>query len=221
MARRASNRSSKAVIRVFCEGESEQAYIDYLKKQFQDVAAIKYPKGTGLFETAKDKFSKDPKYKDYTNEIDEVWFFFDVELKDKAKWAKRFQIIQYISKLRKKPNIKIRLLMTTGCIEYWLMLHYQLFAPSVQTEAEKERMLAAVKEKEPNYQKGNKEITARIAQNYPTAVKNANESLKNLLSHGLPGLDDTEERNRWLCEKCLTFSTVQEAITFLEELRKK
>ena len=62
MARRASNRSSKAVIRVFCEGESEQAYIDYLKKQFQDVAAIKYPRGTGLFETAKDKFSKDPKY---------------------------------------------------------------------------------------------------------------------------------------------------------------
>lgn len=54
MARRASNRSSKAVIRVFCEGESEQAYIDFLKMQFQDVAAIKYPRGTGLFETAKD-----------------------------------------------------------------------------------------------------------------------------------------------------------------------
>ena len=220
MARRASNRSSKAVIRVFCEGESEQAYIDYLKKQFQDVAAIKYPKGIGLFETAKDKFSKDPKYKDYTNEIDEVWFFFDVEIKDKAKWTKRFKIIQEISKLRKKPNIKIRLLMTTGCIEYWLMLHYQFFVPSVQTEAEKERMLVAVREKEPNYQKGNKEITARIAQNYPKAVENAEKTLKNLLSQGLPGLDDTDERNRWLCEKCLTFSTVQEAINHLEELRK-
>ena len=136
MARRASNRSTKAVIRVFCEGESEQAYIDFLKMQFQDVAAIKYPRGT--------------------------WFFFDVELKDKAKWTKRHKIMQYISKLRKKPNIKIRLLMTTGCMEYWLMLHYRFFTPSVQTEAEKERMLSAVREKEPNYQKGNKEITARI-----------------------------------------------------------
>ena len=58
MARRASNRSSKAVIRVFCEGESEQAYIDFLKMQFQDVAAIKYPRGTGLFETAKDSERK-------------------------------------------------------------------------------------------------------------------------------------------------------------------
>ena len=149
---------------------------------------------------------KDPKWKDYANEIDEVWFFFDVELKDKEKWAKRHEIIQYISKLRKKPNIKIRLLMTTGCMEYWLMLHYRLFAPPVQTEAEKERMLSAVREKEPNYQKGNKEITARI--------------VKNLLSQGLPGLEDTDERNRWLCEKCLTFSTVQEAINYLEELRK-
>ena len=136
MARRASNRSSKAVIRVFCEGESEQAYIDFLKMQFQDVAAIKYPRGTGLFETAKDKFSKDPKWKDYANEIDEVWFFFD------------------------------------------------------------------------------------IAKHYPIAVENAEKTLKNLLSQGLPGLEDTDERNRWLCEKCLTFSTVQEAINYLEELRK-
>ena len=220
MARRASNRSTKAVIRVFCEGESEQAYIDFLKMQFQDVAAIKYPRGTGLFETAKDKFSKDPKWKDYANEIDEVWFFFDVELKDKAKWTKRHKIMQYISKLRKKPNIKIRLLMTTGCMEYWLMLHYRFFTPSVQTEAEKERMLSAVREKEPNYQKGNKEITTRIAKHYPIAVENAEKTLKNLLSQGLPGLEDTDERNRWLCEKCLTFSTVQEAINYLEELRK-
>ena len=145
MARRSNNRFAKTVIKVFCEGESEQAYTDYLKKQFQDVAVIKYPKATGLFETAKEKFSKDPKFKDYTNEIDEVWFFFDVELKDVANWEKRHKIIEFIRKLRKKPNIRVRLLMTTGCIEYWLMLHYKMFAPSVQTEAEKGAMIAAVK----------------------------------------------------------------------------
>ena len=111
--------------------------------------------------------------------------------------------------------------MTTGCIEYWLMLHYQMFAPPVQTEAEKEKMLAAVKNKEPHYEKGNKEITARIAQNYPTAIENADKILKNLLSQGMPGLEESDERNRWLCEKCLTFSTVQEAIVFLEGERKK
>ena len=221
MARRINSKSPKKIIRVFCEGESEQAYTDFIKNCFNDIAVIKYPKATGLFETAKDKFSKDPQFKDYANEIDEVWFFFDVEIKDVAKWTQRHKIIEQIGKLRKNPNIKVRLLMTTGCIEYWLMLHYQMFAPPVQTEAEKEKMLAAVKNKEPHYEKGNKEITARIAQNYPTAIENADKILKNLLSQGMPGLEESDERNRWLCEKCLTFSTVQEAIVFLEGERKK
>lgn len=221
MARRIIRKRTKSVIRVFCEGESEQAYTDYLKKQFQNVAVIKYPKATGLFETARNKFSKDPKYRDYTDEIDEVWFFFDVEIKDIGLWEKRYKIIEDIRELRKKPNIKVRLLMTTGCMEYWLMLHYQKFTPSVQTEVDKAKMLALVKKKEPHYEKGNMEITARIAEKYPEAVENAGQVLNNLLSQGLPGLDDTDERNRWLCEKCLTFSTVFEAIDYLEELNEK
>ena len=171
MARRINSKSPKKIIRVFCEGESEQAYTDFIKNCFNDIAVIKYPKATGLFETAKDKFSKDPQFKDYANEIDEVWFFFDVEIKDVAKWTQRHKIIEQIRKLRKKPNIK--------------------------------------------------EITARIAQNYPTAIENADKILKNLLSQGMPGLEESDERNRWLCEKCLTFSTVQEAIAFLEGERKK
>ena len=31
--------------------------------------------------------------------------------------------------------------------------------------------------------------------------------------------EDTDERNRWLCQKCLTFSTVYEAIDFLTSLQ--
>lgn len=34
----------KAVIRVFCEGESEQAYTDFLKKRFSDVEEIEIQK---------------------------------------------------------------------------------------------------------------------------------------------------------------------------------
>ena len=40
----------KPYIVVFCEGESEQAYTDFLKKEFKDVASIKRPSSTGLFE---------------------------------------------------------------------------------------------------------------------------------------------------------------------------
>jgi len=108
--------------------------------------------------------------------------------------------------------------MTTGCIEYWIMLHYEMYTPPIQTLAEKEHVMERLLRKEPNYKKGDAEITARIAQRYPTAARNARKTVSNLLQDGLPGLDDTDERNRWLCQKCMTFSNVYEAIDFLNSL---
>lgn len=212
-------KKSKVSICVFCEGESEQAYTDFLKSKFQDVAVFKRPSSTGLFEEADNRFKKDPKYRDYSDVFDEIWFFFDVEEKDIDNWSKRLEIIKRLRHLRKKPQIRVRLLMTTGCIEYWLMLHYRLFAPPVLTVPEKEQMLRQVIKEEPTYKKGNYIATARIAQHYPTAVKNAGIVLQNLLKEGMPGLEDTDERNLWLCKNCRTFSTVQEAISFLESLK--
>ena len=212
-------KKSKVSICVFCEGESEQAYTDFLKSKFQDVAVFKRPSSTGLFEEADNRFKKDPKYRDYSDVFDEIWFFFDVEEKDVDNLSKRLEIIKRLRRLRKKPQIRVRLLMTTGCIEYWLMLHYRLFAPPVLTVPEKEQMLRQVIKEEPTYKKGNYIATARIAQHYPTAVKNAGIVLQNLLKEGMPRLEDTDERNLWLCKNCRTFSTVQEAISFLESLK--
>lgn len=214
-------KKSKVSICVFCEGESEQAYTDFLKSKFQDVAVFKRPSSTGLFEEADNRFKKDPKYRDYSDVFDEIWFFFDVEEKDVDNLSKRLEIIKRLRRLRKKPQIRVRLLMTTGCIEYWLMLHYRLFAPPVLTVPEKEQMLRQVIKEEPTYKKGNYTATARIAQHYPTAVKNAGIVLQNLLKEGMPGLEDTDERNLWLRKNCRTFSTVQEAITFLESLKSE
>ena len=212
-------KKSKVSICVFCEGESEQAYTDFLKSKFQDLAVFKRPSSTGLFDDADNRFKKDPKYRDYADVIDEIWFFFDVEEKDIDNWSKRLEIIKRLRHLRKKPQIRIRLLMTTGCIEYWLMLHYRLFAPPVLTVPEKEQMLRQVIKEEPTYKNRNYIATARIAQHYPTAVKNAGIVLQNLLKEGMPGLEDTDERNLWLCKNCRTFSTVQEAVSFLESLK--
>lgn len=212
-------RRRKPYIVVFCEGESEQAYTDFLKKEFKDVASIKRPSATGLFEEADGKFKKDKAYRDYAEVTDEIWFFFDVETKDIGLWDARMKIIKRLRALRKKPGIKVRLLMTTGCIEYWLMLHYEMYTPPIQTVAEKQRVIERLHSKEPNYQKGDTATTARIAQNYPKAVIHSKQTVLNLLSQGLPGLEDTDERNRWLCQKCLTFSNVYEAIEFLTSLQ--
>lgn len=213
-------KTEKPLIYVFCEGESEQAYTEFLKKKFQNVAVIKWPAKTGLFEDAYAKFKNDPKYRNYAEVTDEIWFFFDVETKDIEKWEERLNIINKLRKLRKKHNIRVRLLMTTGCIEYWLMLHYKMFAPSVQSVAEKEKMISDLIIQEPTYAKGNLDATAKIAERYPTAVINAEKTVKNLLRDGLPELEDTDERNKWLCKNCKTFSNVYEAINYLESLKK-
>ena len=216
-----SRGSGKKIIRVFCEGESEQAYTEFLKRTFSDVAVIQYPKEKGLFECAVSHFKKDPAYKNYTNEIDEVWFFFDVEKNDIDKWDDRLKKINYLRRLRKNPNIRVRLLMTTGCIEYWLMLHRRFYIPSIQSVAEKERVISELKSEEPQYIKGDYDITSKIAKDYSAAVKNAKKTVKRLIDEGLPGLEETDERNRWLCRECLTFSNVYEAIEFLENFENR
>lgn len=219
MVRKVGSRGTgKSIIRVFCEGESEQAYTEFLKKRFSDVAVIKYPKETGLFECALSHFKKDPSYKNYTDVIDEVWFFFDVETKDVAKWDKRYKIMNTLRKMRKNPRMKVRLLMTTGCIEYWLMLHHKFYTPTLQTVAEKEKVISELKTKEPLYEKGKYEVTAKIAEKYPVAIQNAKRTVMKLLDEGMPGIEDTDVRNQWLYKNCLTFSNVYEAIEFLESL---
>lgn len=212
-------KKSKPYIVVFCEGESEQAYTDFLKKEFEDVVSIKRSSSTGLFDEAKSKFRKDKKYKDNAEVTDEIWFFFDVEAKDIGLWDDRIRIIKYLRSLRKGHEIRVRLLMTTGCIEYWLMLHYEMYTPSIQTVAEKQRVMERLLTKEPNYKKGSVAITAKIAKRYLIAASNAKWTVCNLSQQGLPDIEDTDERNHWLCQKCLTFSTVYEAIDFLTGLR--
>lgn len=181
-----STKPAKPYIVVFCEGESEQAYTDFLRKEFKDVASIHRPKATGLFDVADSKYKKDTKYRDYAEVTDEVWFFFDVETKDIGAWESRLKIINRLRSLRKNPSIKVRLLMTTGCIEYWLMLHYEMYAPPIQTVADKARVINRLLSKEPLYKKGDTAITAKIARAYPTAVTNAKRTVSNLLQDGLP-----------------------------------
>ena len=182
------------------------------------MAVIQYPKEPGLFDRAEERFKKDPKYRDYTEVIDEVWFFFDVETKDINKWNERYRIIKKLRKLRKDQNIRVRLLMTSGCIEYWFMLHKKYYIPPLQSVAEKEKVIADLKVEEPLYEKGNRAITAKIAEDYPIAVKNAARTMNRLLEDGMPMLEDTDVRNQWLCKNCKTFSNVHEAIKYLENL---
>lgn len=219
MARKIKN--TLPYIYVFCEGESEQVYARFLKDTFSEVAVLYVAKFTGLFEEAQSHFDKDIKYKNTIDSTDEIWFFFDVENDDISKWDSRLKIIKHLRRMRKKPNIRIRLLMTTGCIEYWLMLHYQKYVPIISEKKDKDNILEELKTYVPTYFKGDKKSTESIAQNYPIAVNNSKWTVEKLLQYGLPGLEDTDERNRWLCTNCKTFSNVYEAIEYLESLKSE
>ncbi len=97
-------RPEKPLIYVFCEGESEQAYAKFLKERFADVAVLKIPSKIGLFPEAKRDFEKAPKYCNYAEVTDEIWFFFDVEAYDFEKWDGRWKIIEELRDLRKKAK---------------------------------------------------------------------------------------------------------------------
>ena len=209
-------RKTKPLIYVFCEGESEQAYTKYLKNLFASTAVIKCVPQTGLFQEAKDKFDKEARYRDSADVTDEIWFFFDVEEDDIGKWDQRLRIIKYLRKMRKKPGIRVRLLMTTACIEYWLLLHYEMTMPPIHTVADKERTLKRLQDFVPTYAKGDQPSTEKIAQNYKKAIQHGTRTLDALMADGLPAREDSDERNSWLCRSHKTFTTVQEAVQFLE-----
>lgn len=163
----------KPAIYIFCEGESEIQYATFLKTKFQDVVAIQKPiKGT--FDKAESNFKSSSKYRDNASEIDEIWFFFDLdeEQGDQQKWDKRLKIIKHLRNLRKKPNIKVRLLMTTGCVEYWFSLHFAKSSPQIKTSADKINVEKHLKKFIPSYEKGDKDSIYIIAENYKAAMEN-------------------------------------------------
>lgn len=217
-----SFKKPKPLIYIFCEGESEEAYASFLRDHFSEVAVIKNSclTPTRLFLEAFNKFEKDMRYKDNIDIIDEIWFFFDIEATDSPKCKERFDTIKKLRKLRGKNNsIKVRLLMTTACVEYWFMLHYQMLAPTFSNTVDKENIRRKLEKKVPGYKKGDKDTIGKIAECYRTAAKNGTQVLSNLMNEGLPTLEDTDERNKWLHQSGKTFTTVQEAIKFLEELK--
>ncbi len=136
------------------------------------------------------------------------------EVEKADQWDNNMKCLKDIIKSRKKSNpIKIRLLMISCCMEYRLLLHFEQKAPAMVSAADKERILAEVKNREPSYRKGDYKATAMIASKYPKAIKNGKWTLARLESEGLPF--DKQERNRWLYAGNHTFTTVHEAIESL------
>lgn len=215
MARKVQQRQAKKAIYVFWEGESEEAYSKALKNLFSNQAAIKPHREKGTFDTAKAFYRGNRAFQNSMPEFDELWFFFDTEISKADQWEKDMKCLKDIIASRRKNPIKIRLLMSTGCIEYWFLLHYERVRPAIATPAEKERVMKDVQKHVPTYEKGDQKTTEEIAQHYPTAIENGRWTLECLKREGMP---EGDERDQWLFRGNHTFTTVHEAIEMLMSL---
>lgn len=215
MARKVQQRQTKKAIYVFWEGESEEAYSKALKNIFSNQAAIKSHREKGTFDTARAYYRGNRAFQNSMPEFDELWFFFDTELSKADQWDKNMKCLKEIIASRRKNPIKIRLLMSTGCVEYWFLLHYERVRPAIATPPEKERVLKEVQKHVPSYEKGDQKSTEEIARNYPAAVENGRWTLECLKREGMP---EGEERDQWLFQGKHTFTTVHEALEMLMAL---
>ena len=214
MARQINRRQPLKTIYVFWEGESEAAYTRFLKQEFGKCAVIRSHHEKGTFFTAQAFYRGNKRFKSDLSELDEIWFFFDTEVDQGRQWGENMACLEAIIHARSKRNpIKIRLLMTSCCVEYWLLLHYEKTAPSMATPADKERMLSGLRRHAPGYEKGDIVTTTQIARNYRVAVENGRWTLNRLYEDGMP--QQEEERNRWLFNGTHTFTTVHETIEAL------
>lgn len=217
MARNSRNLSPKKAIYVFWEGESEAAYIKYLHKAFQEKAVIKRHREKGTFSTARAFYRNNAKFRNNIDELDELWFFFDTEIEKADQWDDNWRCLEQILQSRSKRRpLKVRLLMTSCCVEYWFLLHFERTAPAMASPSDKDKIFHRVQEHVPNYQKGDELTTEKIGEKYLEAVKNGNWVLQLLKKDGMPHA--LEERDKWLFQGNHTFTTVHEAIEMLIDL---
>lgn len=219
MARKIRPRDMRKVIYVFWEGQSEKAYIKFLGDTFRKAANILPHHEKGLFFTAKASFRANQRLINDREELDEIWFFFDTEQCIREKWNEYQAIIRDLrNRGRNREPIRIRLLMTTSCVEYWFLLHYERTRPGIGTVAAKEAIEARVRTYVPTYQKGDENATAEIGRQYDAAIQNGYWVIEQMIADGYPAAVGEDERNRWLFVHDRTFTTVHEAVDFLRGL---
>lgn len=212
-------RKTKRVIYVYCEGETEIKYLQAIQNRYEDAVSIHTKKA--MIDSNK-ILKNDIRFTNNESTIDEVWFFFDIEESDKQKWPSRKRIIEKL--LKNKQKYKVRLLLTTGLIEYWFLLHYTNVHPaSLSTLDEKERIINQLKNYVPCYKKNDLKSVIDIANSDSDACKNAANIMNQINGSGISEIPSQEkilERMDWIQTHNLVITTVHEAIIYLEELKE-
>lgn len=136
MARKAKQPRGKRmnpIFFVFCEGMTEAAYIDFLRRNFRvPVEIIAKVSDSNISDTYIAKCKRDK----FSTPADKTFLMFDID------------VAGMLERLRKIKDVI--LLLSNPCIEYWFLLHYV----DVNRELSTAECLALLKSKDAYYTKG-------------------------------------------------------------------
>lgn len=102
---------------VFCEGETEEAFVCYLKAKYRLPFKI-IPKIIG--QNISDELIERHKSKQETHEKDKTYLMYDAD------------VLEVLNRLKNIKNAK--LLASNPAIEYWFLLHYKNQAAQISEE---------------------------------------------------------------------------------------
>lgn len=216
-------RHSRRYVYVYYEGEgSEKAYLEFLKSRFHDVIIIKGKRGF-YPNTEKDLKKPNSDLNKNWDTINEIWFFFDIDpvaMMDGriASWKKLEDVIKKIDD-RSGKKIKIRILMTTGCIEYWFLLHFERTQPTMDGQPFKEKIFNRLKTHVPQYTKAGTDVIMKFAdEKMENAIGNAQRIMQSIVNNGQWAKADRKaDRYRHLYTSGATFSTIFETLVELKD----
>ena len=118
---------------VFCEGKTEAAYVDLLRRNFRvPVEIIARVSDSNISQPYIDRCKRDR----FTTPEDKTFLMFDLDVPG------------MLNRLKKIKDAT--LLLSNPCIEYWFLLHYV----DVNREISSSECLALLRSKDPAYSKG-------------------------------------------------------------------
>lgn len=139
---------------VFCEGETEIAYVKFLK-QFFRVNVVPIKENSNISDAVISRYKKNKKFLDK----DRIYLMFDLDIPELE------------AKLKQIKNVV--LLCSKPCMELWFVLHYESNATFVTARECVERLKSIV----PNYRKGHLESIIDVLHvNMDDAIARAHQS---------------------------------------------
>jgi hypothetical protein len=152
------NKKIRPICFVFCEGETEETYINYLRSQYRLPIEIKVKKKGG---DINERYINNVKSNHAKHKNDEIFLIYDSDIPEIA------------TKLRQIKNAEI--LLSNPCFEIWYLLHYQ----RQTAELTSSQCLSELEKHINGYKKGilNASLKEVLSINKDEAIRRA-ESLK-------------------------------------------